>query len=172
MDQITFLDVVAWIWDHIIAILLFLSIFFEISKIKINPISWLMKLLFKPVKKDMDEMKRELKEDISNMEKKLSGEIDAVKSEVSSEHKRIDDLICSTELAEISRIRWNIIEFSNSIENGQKHIRDEYRHIKDEADRYHKLTEKYDLKNGIISEEMEKINKKYDENRDSSSVYF
>ena len=172
MPTITLLDVVSWIWDHIVAIILVLSVFFEISKIKLNPISWLMKLLFKPVKKDMDEMKAELKKDISDMEKKLSSEIDAVKSEVNSEHQRIDDLIHSTELAEISRIRWNIIEFSNSIENGQKHIRDEYRHIQDEGERYHKLIEKYDLKNGIIKEEMEKIKKRYDENRDSSSVYF
>ena len=172
MDTITFTDVVSWIWDHIIAIILVLSVFFEISKIKINPISWLMKLLFKPIKKDMDDMKTELKSDISNMEKKLSEEIDSVKRDISSEHTRIDDLISSTELAEISRIRWNIIEFSNSIENGQKHIRDEYRHIKDEAKRYHELIKNHDLDNGIIDEEMEKINARYDENKSSSSVYF
>ena len=142
MPTITFNDVLSWILDHIVAIVVVLSFFFEISKIKLNPISWLMKLLFRPMKKDMDEMKTELKTDISNMEKKLSNEIDSVKAEVNSEHKRIDDLISSTELSEISRIRWNIIEFSNSIENGQKHIRDEYRHIKDEAKRYHELITK------------------------------
>lgn len=172
MPEITFMDILQWLWDHILAIIVVLSLFFEISKIKLNPISWLMKLLFRPMKKDMDEMKTELKTDISNMEKKLSAEIDSVKEEVNSEHNRIDDLISSTELSEISRIRWNIIEFSNSIENGQKHIRDEYRHIKDESKRYHELIKKYKLDNGIIEEEMEKINKRYDENRDSSSVYF
>ena len=172
MDQITFMDILTWLWDHIVIIILVLSVFFEISKIKINPISWIIKFVFRPIRKDMDDMKKELKDDISNMEQKLSEEIDSVKSEVSSEHKRIDDLISSTELSEISRIRWNIIEFSNSIENGQKHIRDEYRHIKDDAKRYHTLVEKYGLDNGIIDEEMEKINKKYDENKHTSSVYF
>lgn len=172
MDQITFMDILSWLWDHIVLIILVLSVFFEISKIKINPISWIMKIFFKPIRKDMDEMKSELKSDISNMEKKLSEEMDSIKAEVSSEHQRIDDLISSTELSEISRIRWNIIEFSNSLENGQKHIRDEYRHIKDDAKRYHTLVEKYDLDNGIIDEEMEKINKRYNENKDSSSVYF
>lgn len=170
--MITFMDVLTWIWDHILAIILVLSLFFEISKIKLNPISWVMKLLFRPMKKDMDDMKTELKTDISNMEARLSSEIDAVKEEVNSEHKRIDDLISSTELSEISRIRWNIIEFSNSIENGQKHVRDEYRHIKDESKRYHDLIKKYNLDNGIIEEEMEKINKHYEDNRKSSSVYF
>ena len=172
MDQITFMDILSWIWDHIVLIILVLSVFFEISKIKINPISWITKLLFRPIRKDIDDVKQELKSDISNMEQKLSEEMDSIKAEVSSEHKRIDDLISSTELSEISRIRWNIIEFSNSIENGQKHARDEYRHIKDDAKRYHVLVEKYDLDNGIIDEEMDKINKRYDDNKTSSSVYF
>ena len=172
MDDVTFKDIMSWVADHILSIILILSIFFEISKIKLNPISWLMKLLFKPIKKDMDEMKSELKTDISNMEKKLSAEIDAVRANVNSEHQRVDDLISSTELSEISRIRWNILEFANSIDNDQKHIRDEYRHIKDEAKRYHALIEKYDIDNGIIDEEMEKINKRYEENKSSSAVYF
>jgi hypothetical protein len=172
MDQLTLMDVLSWLWDHIVIIILVLSVFFEISKIKINPISWFTKLLFRPIRKDIDDMKAELKSDISNVEKKLSEEIDSVRQEVSSEHQRIDDLISSTELSEISRIRWNIIEFSNSIENGQKHIRDEYRHIKDDAKRYHDLVEKYNIDDGIIDEEMEKINKRYDENKHSNSVYF
>lgn len=171
-DPITALDVLSWMGNHIITIILILSVFFEISRIKLNPISWLMKILFKPIKKDMDDMKAELKSDISNMEQKLSSEIDAVRQEVNSEHVRIDDLISSTELSDISRMRWTIIEFSNSLENGQKHIRDEYRHIKDEAKRYHELIQKYNLDNGIIDEEMEKINKRYEENKGSSSVYF
>ena len=172
MDQLTMMDVLSWLWDHIVIIILVLSVFFEISKIKINPISWITKLLFKPIRKDIDDMKAELKADISSVEKKLSEEIDSVRQEVSSEHQRIDDLISSTELSEISRIRWNIREFSNSIENGQKHIRDEYRHIKDDAKRYHDLVEKYNIDDGIIDEEMEKINKRYDENKHSNSVYF
>lgn len=172
MGDITFIDVLSWIGNHIVAIILVLSVFFEISKIKLNPISWLMKLLFKPMKKDIEDLKAELKSDISNMEHKLSDEIDSVRREVNSEHTRIDDLISSNELSEISRIRWSIIEFANSLENNQKHVRDEYRHIKDEAKRYHTLISKYNLENGIIEEEMQKINKRYEENRDSSSVYF
>lgn len=172
LTSLTISDVGQWIWDHILAIILVLSIFFEISKIKINPISWVMKLLFKPVKKDMDDMKTELKSDIASMEKKLSEEIDSVKTEVTSAHNRIDELTNSTELSEISRIRWSIIEFSNSIENNQKHIRDEYRHIKDEADRYHALIEKHNIKNGFITEEMEKINSHYEKNKSSTSVFF
>ena len=172
MDDITFKDIASWVADHLVAIILVLSVFFEISKIKLNPISWVMKLLLKPMKKDIDDVKSELKTDISNMKKEISAEIDAIKENISSEHKRIDELIASTELSEISRIRWNILEFASSIDNNQKHIRDEYRHIKDEADRYHALTQKYNIKNGLTDESMEKINKKYEENKSSSAVYF
>ena len=176
MNTITSLDIMTWLGNHIISVIIIifiiLSCFFEVSKVKVSPISRITKLLFKPIKKDIDDMKAELKTDISNMEERLSKEIDSVKDEMNSEHKRIDDLISSTELSEISRIRWNIIEFSNSIDNNQKHVRDEYRHIKDEAKRYHELIKKYDLDNGIVDEEMEKIDEHYDKNKSSTSVYF
>ena len=83
-----------------------------------------------------------------------------------------DELIYSNEMAEISRIRWTIIEFSNSLANGQLHVRDEYRHIKDEYKKYEGLIEKYDLENGIVTEEIEKINNHYNEFKDTPSVYF
>ena len=54
----------------------------------------------------------------------------------------------------------------------QKHTRDEYRHIKDDNRRYHALISKYQMENGVIDEEMEKINSHYDANKDSTSVYF
>ena len=172
MDQITAMDVLKWIWDHIVAIVLILSIFFEISKIKINPISSLMKWLFKPLRKDIDEMKVEINKNIDSVRDEFKMEIESLKTQQQSDANRIDSLIETNEMSEISRLRWEIIQFSNSIENNQKHIRDEYRHIKDDYKRYHSLIEKYNLDNGIIDEEMEKINKRYEANRTSSAVYF
>ena len=75
-------------------------------------------------------------------------------------------------MAEISRIRWTIIEFSNSISNGQLHVRDEYRHMKDEYKKYENLIDKYNLENGIVTEEIEKITKHYNDNKNTPSVYF
>ena len=172
MDEITAMSVLSWIWDHIVAIVLVLSIFFEISKIKINPISTLMKWLLKPVRKDMDLMKEEINKNIDSVREEFKTEIESLRSQQQSDANRIDSLIETNEMSEISRLRWEIIQFSNSIENGQKHIRDEYRHIKDDYKRYHSLIEKYNLDNGIIDEEMEKINKRYEDNRTSSAVYF
>lgn len=168
----TAMSVLSWIWDHIVAIVLVLSIFFEISKIKINPISSLMKWLFKPIRKDMDDMKQEINKNIDSIKSEFKQEIESLRSQQQADASRIDSLIETNEMSEVSRLRWEIIQFSNSLENGQKHIRDEYRHIKDDYDRYHTLCDKYDLKNGIIDEEMEKINARYDANRLSNSVYF
>ena len=172
MDEITTMNVLKFLGQHIVAIVLVLSIFFEISKIKINPISSLMKWLFKPLRKDMDDMKKEINKNIDSVRDEFKLEIESLRTQQQSDSTRIDSLIETNEMSEISRLRWEIIQFSNSIENNQKHIRDEYRHIKDDYKRYHMLIEKYNLDNGIIDEEMEKINKRYEDNRSSSAVYF
>lgn len=197
----TFMDVLQWIANHIFQIIVFIGVFVEITPIKFNPISWFLNLLFKPIKSDMDDMKKEinssidtikedLQTDISNVKTDLKSEIATVKSDMKDEignvkaeidgvkqeqvnqSNTINELIKSNEMSEIARIRWNILEFANSIDNGQLHIRDEYRHIKDNAIRYHALISKHDITNGIIDEEMDKINKHYEANKNGTSVYF
>lgn len=172
MAELSGTMVLQWIWAHIVQIVLVLSLFFEVSKIKIKPISWLMKLLLKPIREEMDQMKKELNDNIDSVREEMKNEIESIKDRQISESERINSLIETNEMTEISRLRWEIIEFSNSIENGNKHIRDEYRHIKDEAKRYHSLIAKYNLDNGIIEEEMQKINDHYDANKGTASVYF
>lgn len=171
-DPITFSDVLGLLKEYFIQIIVVIGLFVEITPIKINPISWLLKLLFKPIHDDMKSMKDELNKKIDGIKQDLTKEIDQIRIEQKQENNRIDELIKSNEMAEISRIRWEIIEFSNSIDNGQLHIRDEYRHIKDNNRRYHALIQKYELDNGVVDEEMEKINKHYEENKDTTSVYF
>ena len=195
------MDVLQWIANHIFQIIVFIGVFVEITPIKFNPISWFLNLLFKPIKSDMDDMKKEinssidtikedLQTDISNVKTDLKSEIATVKSDMKDEignvkaeidgvkqeqvnqSNTINELIKSNEMSEIARIRWNILEFANSIDNGQLHIRDEYRHIKDNAIRYHALISKHDITNGIIDEEMDKINKHYEANKNGTSVYF
>ena len=164
--------ILSWCANHIIEIIIFLSIFVEISKIKIKPISALANFIFKPIRKEILELKESMQKDMENMKKELSDEIQSLKIDQENEKKAIDELIEANEMSEISRIRWEIIEFSNSIDNGQLHVRDEYRHIKDEHKKYEALIEKYNLENGITTEEIEKINKHYEENKNNNSVYF
>lgn len=168
----TISTVLQWMSKHVVEIIVLLSVFLEISKIKINPISGLIKFIFRPIRKELELMRKEFKEEMTNMENRLSEQIESIKSDQDKEKQAIDELIYSNEMSEISRIRWEIIEFANSINNGQLHVRDEYRHIKDEYKKYEHLIEKYDLENGIVTEEMLKINKHYEDNKETSMVYF
>lgn len=153
-------------------ILLACSIFIEITPIKINPISWLVGFIFKPIRQDINDMRTELNNNIESVKNELKSDIESIKREQFDQKESIDDLVRANEMNEVSRIRWEIIEFANSIENKQLHIRDEYRHIIDDNKRYHALIEKYELDNGIIDEEYEKIYKHYKENKNGNSVYF
>ena len=170
-DTITIVDVLQWCWNHILEIIVILSIFVEITPVKINPISWLAGILFKPLRKDMNDMKVELSGNIDAVKKELKDEIDKIKEKQQEEEKSINELITSNEMSEISRIRWEIIEFSNSIENKQLHIRDEYRHIIDDRRRYNALIAKYKLTNGIVDEEYEKIIKHYEDNKNNPEMF-
>lgn len=158
--------------DNIIPITVFLSIFIEISPIKINPISLLSSIIFRPLRDDMKKMKTEINQRIDDVKNELKTDIDSIKEQQEKEKVQIKELIKSSEVAEISRIRWEIIEFSNSLDNDQKHIRDEYRHIIDDRKRYLYLIDKYGLTNGLIDEEYEKIKTHYDANKSGSSMYF
>ena len=165
-------DALMWASNHIIEIIVFLSIFLEISKVKISPISALIKFVFRPIRKELAEMREDVKKDIEALRTDLTSQIDSLREDQEKGKEAIDELIESNEMSEISRIRWEIIEFSNSIENGQLHVRDEYRHIKDDHKKYEALIKKYNLENGITTEEIEKINKHYEENKHTTSVYF
>lgn len=170
-ETVTLVDVVNWCGQHILEIFVILSIFIEITPIKINPISLLLNLLFKPIRKDISDMKSVMESNMDTLKSDLQSDIQNVINQQNNELTTIDKVLESQDLAEMSRIRWEIIEFSNSIENGQLHKRDEYRHIKDDNKKYHQLIEQYHLENGIIDEEMENINSHYEQHKDSTQIY-
>ena len=162
----------SWSSSHVVEIIIFLSVFVEISKIKLNPISAIVKFIFKPIRKEITELGDKIQKDMDELKKELKEEINSIKQDQEMEKEAINQLIYSDEMAEISRIRWEIVEFSNSIENGQLHVRDEYRHIKDDYKRYDALNKKHELDNGVVDEEIEKIEKHYEENKNGTSIFF
>jgi len=172
MEDVTLIEVINFCIKHILEIIAFISIFVEFAPIKLHPISFILDLINKPVREDIAKLKESITENINEVRKDFKKDLNAVQERQELEEERISELIRTNEMNEISRIRWEIIEFSNSITNGQKHIRDEYRHIKDENRRYHELIKKYELSNGLIDEEMEKINAHYESNKKSVNVYF
>lgn len=202
MENLTFLEV----WNMIKEVIknlafvgIIFGVFFEIVPIKIHPIQWLIKFIFKPVRKDIEGMKKEFGEKIEALDKKIdhnqekvyeqmgaineyiSGidvkldsvreDIDSLKGSVNEHENKIQELLTAQDMDSIARIRWEILEFANAIENGQRRTRDSFLLCKDQYKRYHVLLDRHGMSNGLLDDEMNKINKYYEEHKDSSSFY-
>ena len=171
-DYQIFYTCLQWIGKHILEFCVILSIFFEITPIKFNPISGLIKLLFKPIQKDMDNLKDDLNKKIDNMNNDIKKEILSIKNEQLDEKRVIGELNKSIDLSEIIRLRWEIREFGTSLDNNQLHKREEYLQIIDDNTRYHELIKKYNLINGYIDDDINKIKDHYENYKNSNNVYF
>ena len=64
---------------------------------------------------------------------------------------------------EKDRIRWEVLDFANTCRNGLRHTKDEFQHIIDLNDKYHRLLEKTDDSNGVFTEEYDYILRIYHE---------
>lgn len=117
-------------------IIAFLGVFVEITPIKINPISSLLKYCGSKLNEDLRNDIKDMKSDIE----KLDNKVDA---------------------NEIDRIRWEILDFSNSCRNKRKHTRDEFLHIIELNQKYHKIIKEKGIENGQIDLEYDFIESIY-----------
>ena len=122
-----------WIGRHIWQIFIFGSFFIQISPIKINPLSWLGKVLVSEACGKMDT----LIEDVKALDKEIKEN-------------------------EKDRIRWEILDFANSCHSGVKHTKDEFKHIIELNDKYNILLTKTKDENGVFKAEYTYIKKLYD----------
>lgn len=139
-----------------------LSWFCEFSKIKINPWSWLLKAFARELNKDVNERL----DQVVNVKSKHYQEImDVINDTATQVHKlnvRIDE-------NEMQRIRWEILNFANSIRYGMKHSKDEFHHIIEMNEKYHRIIEYRGMTNGVIDMEYELILETYRKCRDENS---
>ena len=126
------------IFGFVALLLVALSAFIEITPIKINPISafmrWIGKAINGPVLKELASQKETMVE--------------------------LRDVVDDNE---IDRIRWEILDFANSCRQGKKHTLDEFVHIIELNEKYHKILDRRDLTNGRIDLEYHFIEKIYKE---------
>lgn len=106
-------------------IILGLSIFIEITPIKINPITACLKWI-------ADELNKETKEQLSDVSSQLT------------------DISGRINMLEINDMRSKILDFSNSCLNERKHTKDEFEHIIDLHTQYVETISKYHMKNGRV----------------------
>lgn len=113
-------------------IIIVISVFIEITPIKINPISSLLHWLG-------DKINVKLIERIAAQEEKL------------------DQINATIDQNEIDRIRWEILSFSNSCRNEVRHSKDEFEHIIKLHEKYQAIIEARHMKNGLIDVEYQYI---------------
>lgn len=109
----------------LLTIVVFLSIFIEITPIKINPISAILKWIGEVTNKDVNE------------------KLNIMSSKLEDVSERIDKI-------EINDMRSAILDFANSCMNERKHTKEEFEHIIDLHTQYEETIEKKGLKNGRV----------------------
>lgn len=156
----------------VLYIILVASIFIDITpKIKWNPIKsifgYLGNCFNSSIEKEIEEFKQE-----------VNGKFDQLKQEQLAQRETLDRIVVDQENKEISRLRWEIIDFENSLQNGVKYSREHYRHILDDAMKYQRMMSSMKEDNNEdevfseVLETVERIKKHYDEKREDLTVLF
>lgn len=165
--------------NNLLPILIITSMVVEIVPIKFNPISTLVQILFKPIRDEMDELKTHFNASMEDSKSEYMVEINLIKKSIEDLEKgrevnadKIEKMFEFAEMSRIPTLKWEIIEFSNSLDNGQFHKRDEYKRILEDVETYAELLKKYDKKDGLIHDEVENITKHYEDNKHTNAQYF
>ena len=125
-------QIIEWIGEHIVAVLLTLSVFIQIAPIKINPWSSLIKWIGR------------------TLNAHLQIQVADLKSAVQKINDDIDD-------NEKDRIRWQVLDFATSCREGRFHTKDEFQHIFKLKDKYEALLAKTNDTNGYFDEQYKYI---------------
>jgi hypothetical protein len=131
-------QVVEWIGKNLWTIIIVISIFIQITPIKINPWSALFKWIGKTI--------------TGNACSKIDGLID-----------KVEKIEKDVKTNEKDRIRWEILDFANSCRNNRKHTRDEFQHIVALNDKYKRLLKETNDTNGVFEVEYNYIQDLYAE---------
>lgn len=130
--QIDLKEVFDWLLDNWATLTVVVSVFFEITPIKLNPIKALLRWIGKAINGEVIQ--------------RMSG----VETRLDEQRKSIDE-------NEMDRIRWEVFDFANECRNHIRHTKDEFQHIIDLNAKYHALLERYDEENGVFDAEYQYI---------------
>lgn len=83
--------------------------------------------------------------------------------QLAEQDKKLESLKNAMDDNEIDRIRWEILDFANSCQQGKKHTKDEFIHIVELNKKYHEILGRRGMTNGIIDLEYKNIVRIYEE---------
>jgi hypothetical protein len=165
---------VVWQWVisnvgwSVIIILFLLSCVFKIAKKEIDPLSWVIGLIGKPLTKavrdDVADLKKvtnqkitDLRSDLDGFEKATNKSVADIKIGTAANckalQKRLSAIEKSNDMQTIRQIRAHILDFANSCMNNRQHSKKEFDNIIDENSKYEVLVKKYKVKNAVYKEE-------------------
>ena len=110
------------------------------------------------LKSDLDEMKSDREHDREQMEA-YNQRISDVQTTLMA---AIDKLSSTIARKELEDMRWNIIDFGNSIRVGRTYDQEAYTHVIEIHDEYEKLIKENGMENGRVTTAMRIITEKYE----------
>ena len=109
-------------YDKIAIAVILIGVFVDISPIKFNPVKAIFRYIGEAFNASM-------KTEISSFKIEVNSKFSEIQEEQAIHQETLDKLIADQSNREVSRLRWEIIDFKNSIVNGVKHSRGQYRHV-------------------------------------------
>ena len=159
-------------YTQVALIVLALSIFIDVNpKIKFNPLKCVISFIGKAFNNSIEK-------EISGFKTEVNAKFEDLQKEQKAQRETLNKLVSDQENREICALRWDVIDFENSIANGVKHTREQYRHILDSAKKYLRLVEtseniEVEQENiQKIKESAEAIRKHYEAGRIDQSILF
>lgn len=141
----------------VIALILLLSLI-QISPLKINPWTWIKKLLSSALNYIGRELTKDLSDRIDEIEK-TTKELDKKIDQTNSQVKQLDDKIDQNRIKEI---RGKILDFSHSLDNGNTdRDKEDFDFIYKIHEEYENLLKLHNLKNGKTDRAMSNIDYNY-----------
>lgn len=140
---------------------------FSVWAVSVTAIVAALSAVFKPVRSIVAKIgKRLFDYGHAEREKKLLDAINDVRDDLSTQIKEIGRQV---DTGEIDRIRYEVLDFCNSIRNGRNHSKEEYAHIIELNTKYQALMTKTGETNGVFDEDYAFIMQKYHEALDKNS---
>ena len=177
-----------WIVDNLgwlsIVLLFLFSLFFEFSKIKLNPISAFCRRvgqgLTSGLKTYIEELKADTNKQIKELEATTTKNLNEIKTNATSNCQKMQEKLTEVEnkITDVeerqdkqaaSRIKSHVFNFAKECYAGVMHTKGDFENLINENKEYEKLVKKHGWTNDVYTEEFEYIMRVYRHCQDKNS---